>query len=1165
VRIGLPARWPRSRNLGAGKSPSPAITELGAALADQAERRITSTEFYAKLTGKGQMWWRCCREAAQVQPYWLLGGDHDKALQQITDGELTDSQGAVSNAAIAADLVCRALAAPVSAATPAKAAAQAADCWNGSLAVITPGVASFVPETAVASAVSHLQDHLRRVIAGLDDVTTDTGQAMVAICALLLAAEKPDSGRVVAIPVVFARPGEPSSKGVTGVIELREFLPGPPGLFPDPRGMRNRRVNRDFANALKLAWQFATGSGGSSRCVLWRLWLDGGVRDDPIDGGSLGAAFAVGLRELLRVPRGSHLKFLATQRAYFTGLRPRRAITGVLAVERPVGYEYAPRSAKGPWLAEVGDMAAKLNAAKTSHLRLVAPAANETVGEQNVDWAYTVYEADRYARQVRLGRLVIAAVATLAIVGAAKLGFALSAAESQTTQQHNLAVSGTLAAQSQATGTSDPALARLEAVASWRLAPTSAAHYAMLKAATLPPFAILDGDGTALESQVFSADGKFLADSLNNGDVKVWDTATDQVTATLTGMANSAGLAFISDDSLVVTVNAEVEVWNLSSRQISSSFKTDGPVEYMAFSADGEFIATVPNNGAVQVWDVRTHHLSAAIKQSSPGEVDGMTFSPNGALLAISTQDGVQLWDVRTHRLNAAIPGEVDGMAFSPNGALLAISTQDGVQLWDLAANHLLATLEAGAGDPVAAVLFSLDGRELAVGTADDRVQVWNIASRQLMTTIHPGKVDPGPLAFSPDDSRLTTIDTSGSDVQVWNIASRQRINSFSSNGALAFSPDVSLAAEVTLTGTLQLMNVAAESELNYPAATLPSADPDNVWSIAFSPNGRLLAAGTQAVGNKSLGPEAPGHGIRLWDVATHDLVATLKASNDAPVDSVAFSPDNRLLAAGTFGDGTQVWNVTTHRLVTTFKSGNVDQVATVAFSGHGLLAAGTDGGGTQVWNVATGKLVTTLDHGPDDVSSVAFSPSGGLLAVGTTGGGPNMGMGHRGDGIQVWNTSTHELVTAFTVGNSNQVSMVAFSRTGSLLADTNAGIEVWNVSRQQLTTSFGSSASWVAFSQDGTVAAIPVANGIQLWDTATGQLAGTIPDDNTKAGSLPVAFTQDDTVLAAGANGGSVQLWKVPYVADAPGYLCSVAGISFPSADWTRYARGIAYQKTCP
>jgi WD40 repeat protein len=288
-------------------------------------------------------------------------------------------------------------------------------------------------------------------------------------------------------------------------------------------------------------------------------------------------------------------------------------------------------------------------------------------------------------------------------------------------------------------------------------------------------------------------------------------------------------LTFSPDSRLVAAgADTKIELWGVSSRHLTS-LETNGSVMAIAFSRDGAFIAAVTDNAGVQVWDVRTHRLSRTFTESSPGEANGT-------------------------------------VAFSPNGSLLAVGTQDGAQLWDLATGHLMTTLKSGAGDSVASVAFSPDGRELAAGTVG--VQLWNVRTRQLMTTLRLGDSNnvPFSLAFSSDGSRLT-IGISGTEYQLWNVASGQRIASFNYNGdSLAVSPDFSLAASTTQDGTLQLANVAAKSVLDGPAANLPSADPDDVFSIAFSPNGHLLAAGIAGVGGG--GDGGVGHGIRLWNVA---------------------------------------------------------------------------------------------------------------------------------------------------------------------------------------------------------------------------------------------------------------------------------------------------------
>jgi hypothetical protein len=483
-------------------------------------------QLFGKLTGSEQLWWRCCRQAAQIQPYWLLDEDHGRALQVISSMEHPRSRGVVSRAAAAADLVCRALAEPASRARSAPALSyvvrRAADCWDDSPALLIPEGKSFTREAAETSAIPHLRDQLRRVLECLDNISGDVRQAMVAICALLLVADQPDPGRVVPVRVVFARPGESSRKGVTGILELWEFPPGPAGLFPDPRGMRNRRGD-PAVEGLRLAWQFAAGVGRTSRCVLWRLSLDEPVPDYAIDGGSLGAAFAVGLRELLRRPRGSRWGVLEVPLSLFLGLRPRCAITGVLAEQQPTGYERkAPPGTVGPWLGKVGDWDAKLEAAKTKGLRLIAPAANKgDPGETSVDWAHTAYQADRYARRVRPVRTGIAAAAVLVVLGAAAgIGAVAQArsgeswADARAAQQHAVALSRQLAAQSLSLDATDPLTARQLAVAAWSVSHTSQAESAMT---TL----LIEQQPFGDPSTIVRAHGAPFVDGLDRGAVRL--------------------------------------------------------------------------------------------------------------------------------------------------------------------------------------------------------------------------------------------------------------------------------------------------------------------------------------------------------------------------------------------------------------------------------------------------------------------------------------------------------------------------------------------------------------------------------------------------------------------------------------------------------------------
>ncbi|CAG8090006.1 unnamed protein product [Penicillium nalgiovense] len=135
----------------------------------------------------------------------------------------------------------------------------------------------------------------------------------------------------------------------------------------------------------------------------------------------------------------------------------------------------------------------------------------------------------------------------------------------------------------------------------------------------------------------------------------------------------------------------------------------------------------------------------------------------------------------------------------------------------------------------------------------------------------------------------------------------------------------------------------------------------DAVVSVAFSPDGRLLASGSW------------DETVRLWDPATGALTQTLEGHSDA-VHSVAFSPGGRLLASGSRDKAVRLWDPATGALTQTLE-GHSGLVDSVAFSPDGrLLASGSWDRTVRLWDPATGALTQTLEGHSGSVHSVAFS-----------------------------------------------------------------------------------------------------------------------------------------------------------------------------------------------
>ncbi len=594
---------------------------------------------------------------------------------------------------------------------------------------------------------------------------------------------------------------------------------------------------------------------------------------------------------------------------------------------------------------------------------------------------------------------------------------------------------------------------------------------------------VLKHDSTVTQAE-FSPDSQSLAVGTADGKVRIWKVSDGIIQGSpIESPPPVKALRYSKDGNLLlIQSNSSIQVHAFHARELSIGPNVlPGAIVAAEFVGEEQgriklFLANQNGQDSqIQLWDVVSNKLDLALKT---GPTIHACISPDLTLAVSIDHRKLTLWDVTSGKKKKEVElkaeRRIEFVKFNKDSTTMLISGfNDWAQVWATDSCQPI-TPELPNYFVMRGAIFLGNGDRVLTWGEDSLAQIWNAktGARIVEPMVHSNRVRFAEVGQVDDtEVYLTTLSHGKSpntsmvpgSAQLWKVHYKtkpeDRSKGVESQGydGMAISPDGQWLALAKTTSEIWVLETATGNAICGPLKVEGGA-----WGLAFSKDQTKLIASTStgqvsmwsvpkgelvhergnikktiqplelASDGKRFGTGSVDGIVRVWDLATGKVLVQMKHGSE--INSIAFSPDARLVASAGEDHRVQVWNSQTGESVASLV-GHKNEVMRVRFTpdGRRILTASHDRTG-GVWDVEKGQLIYQLPHN-GEVIDVDVSPDCRWIATAS-----------RDRTAMIWDAKTGRPHVRSLL-HEHSVRNVIFSPDGkSLLTRDFRGLRLWDV-----------------------------------------------------------------------------------------------------------------------